>query len=186
MAAAGLEIVDSEGKVINKNALKKLLDSDAISDSLKTVDNDGLKGWFEEGRKASKIARVVDVAISGAFDIYDNYYDEKTGKWKPITVKRTVDVATDTAIDVGTSAAISAGSTAFGTAAGGFLASTALGASIGTAACPVIGTAVGIVAGLAVTAICNAKFIGKPPKSVIDCAKEKAKTITSKIASMFW
>lgn len=187
MAAAGLEIVDSEGKVINKNALKKLLDSDAISDSLKNVDNKGLKGWFKKGRKASKIGLATDIVISGAFDIYDNYYDEKTGEWKPITVKRTVDVATDTAIDVGTSAAITAGSTALGTAAGGLLASTAIGASIGTAACPVIGTAIGALIGLGATIAMNKKWNWTdPPKSVVDIAKDEVKSLTSKIGSFFW
>lgn len=170
----GLQIVDVNGNVCNKQMLNRLLKSDIISDVLGDVKP--VKEYKGGGSKvlgiAGKLFDIADVAITTYGDINDNFYNETTGQWEVNEGKDFVDFATDEAIDLSISLGI-----------------PAAGAAIGTAICPGIGTAIGAGVGALIDVGMNWEF-GEPPKSIADHISDGVKDFTDSVgnwlSTTFW
>ncbi|HCW52180.1 MAG TPA: hypothetical protein DG753_00235 [Clostridium sp.] len=118
-----------------------------------------------------KAVGVVDKVNTLWNNANDDLKDEN-GNWDFTDAKKDKKFVVDTAVDLGTSAG-----------------AAAAGAAIGSVV-PGIGTVVGAAAGAAISVGINHKFIGEPPKSIVDETKELANKAVDKIGDtigkIFW
>ncbi len=121
-------------------------------------------GGVGKTMKSFGIAGSVLSVANNVVEASDNA--EKNGGWQLHDV---VDIATDSAVDVGATAG-----------------AAATGAVVGSFFLPPIGTAVGAAVGIGATFLMNEKFETFGGEGLVSGTKKGIKSVTKKIASLFW